>query len=62
MVKLIGLIVSILLILIIFFRLPQESIGLEGSTSSSQRFLNIITAAGITIYIGIAIQLNISNN
>lgn len=62
MMKLIGLIISILLILIIFIQIPQENIGLGGSPSSAQRFLNRLTAIGILIYIGIAIKLNLSNN
>jgi len=68
MLKLIGFIISILLIVIIFLRLPQENVGLSsfatksdllGSPSSAERFLNILTAVGILIYFGIAIQLNL---
>lgn len=68
MLKPIGFIVSIFLIGIIFLRIPQENIGLAsfatktdllGSPSSAQRSLNILTAFGILIYFGIAIQLNI---
>lgn len=71
MLKLFGLIVSILLIGIIFLRIPQENVGLAsfatksdllGSPSSAQRSLNILTAFGILVYFGIAIQLNLSNN
>lgn len=71
MLKLFGLIVSILLIGIIFLRIPQENMGLAsfatksdllGSPSSAQRSLNILTAFGIIVYFGIAIQLNLSNN
>jgi preprotein translocase subunit SecG len=71
MLKLFGLIVSILLIGIIFLRIPQENMGLAsfatksdllGSPSSAQRSLNILTAFGILVYFGIAIQLNLSNN
>jgi preprotein translocase subunit SecG len=71
MLKLFGLIVSILLIGIIFLRIPQENMGLAsfatksdllGSPSSAQRSLNIFTAFGILVYFGIAIQLNLSNN
>ena len=67
MLKPIGFIISILLMVIIFLRVPQENVGLSsfatksdllGSPSSAQRFLNILTAFGILIYIGIAIQLN----
>jgi preprotein translocase subunit SecG len=71
MVKLMGAFISLFLILIIFLRIPQENVGLAsfatksnllGSPSSAQRFLNILTAVGILIYLGIAIQLNLINN
>jgi len=71
MLKSIGFIISICLIIIIFLRMPQESLGLSslatktdllGSPSSAERSLNILTAFGILIYFGIAIQLNLSNN
>ena len=71
MLKLFGFIVSIFLIIIIFLRIPQESVGLSsfatksdllGSPSSAQRFLNILTGIGIIIYLGIAIALNLFNN
>ena len=70
MLKLIGNFVSLFLIVIIFLRMPQENVGLAsfatksnllGSPSSAQRFLNILTAIGILIYFGIAIQLNLLN-
>jgi preprotein translocase subunit SecG len=70
MLKSIGFIISICLIIIIFLRMPQESLGLSslatktdllGSPSSAERSLNILTAFGILIYFGIAIQLNLSN-
>ena len=68
MVRLTGLIISILLIGIILLRIPEESLGLTsvadksqvlGSPSSAQRFLNILTGFGILIYFGVAIQLNL---
>jgi preprotein translocase subunit SecG len=71
MLKVIGAFTSIFLIVIIFLRIPQENVGLAsfatksnllGSPSSAQRFLNILTAFGILLYIGIAIQLNLLNN
>lgn len=71
MLKLFGFIVSIFLIIIIFLRIPQESVGLAsfatksnllGSPRSAQRFLNILTGIGIIIYLGIAIKLNLLNN
>ena len=71
MLKPLGFIISIFLIVIIFLRIPQENSGLAsfatksdllGSPSSAQRSLNILTAFGILIYFGIAVQLNIINN
>lgn len=71
MLKPLGFIISILLILIIFLRIPPENLGLAsfatksdllGSPSSAQRSLNILTAVGIGIYFGIAVQLNLINN
>ena len=68
MLKPIGFIVSILLIVVIFLRMPQENVGLSsfatksdllGSPSSAERSLNILTGVGILIYFGIAIQLNL---
>ena len=69
MLKLIMVIVSILLIIIIFLRTPQENVGLSsfatksdilGSPSSAERLLNILTAFGILIYFGIALTLNLT--
>jgi preprotein translocase subunit SecG len=71
MLNLFGIFINIFLILIVFLRLPQESGGLEsfanksnllGSPGSAQRFLNILTAIGIFIYITIAFQLNLQNS
>jgi preprotein translocase subunit SecG len=71
MLKLVGSLTSIFLIVIIFLRMPEESVGLTsfatksnllGSPSSAKRFLNILTAFGILIYFGIAIQLNLLAN
>jgi len=71
MLKSFGFLVSIFLITIIFLRIPQENVGLAsfatktdllGSPSSAQRSLNILTAFGILIFFGIAIQLNGTNN
>jgi preprotein translocase subunit SecG len=68
MLKLSGFIVSLFLIIIIFLRVPQESLGLSsfatksdilGSPSSAQNTLNLLTAIGILGYLGIAIALNI---
>lgn len=71
MLKIFGFIISILLIITIFLRMPQESMGLAsfatksdllGSPSSAQRSLNILTAFGILIFFGIAIRLNLLTN
>ena len=70
MFKLIGFIVSILLIIIIFLRTPKENVGLSsfatksdilGSPSSAERFLNILTVFGILVYFGIALTLNLTS-
>ena len=70
MLKLIGFIVSILLIIVIFLRTPQENVGLSsfatksdllGSPSSAERFLNILTLFGIFVYFGIALTLNLTS-
>ena len=70
MLKIIGLIVSILLIIVIFLRTPQENVGLSsfatrtdilGSPSSAERFLNVLTVLGILIYFGIALTLNLTS-
>ncbi len=70
MLKLIGFIVSILLIIVIFLRTPKENVGLSsfatksdilGSPSSAERFLNILTLFGILVYFGIALTLNLTN-
>lgn len=67
MLKIFVFIISFFLIAIIFLRISQENAGLSsfatksdllGSPSSAQRFLNILTAVGILIYVTIAIQLN----
>ena len=68
MLKIFGFIINIFLIAIIFLRIPQENVGLSsfanksdilGSPSSAQRSLNILTALGILIYFGIAIEQNL---
>jgi len=71
MLKFVGYFINLFLILIIFLRIPQENIGLAsfatksnllGSPSSAQRSLNIFTAIGILLYLGIAVGLNLVNN
>ena len=70
MLKLIGFIVSILLIIIIFLRTPKDNVGLSsfatksdilGSPSSAERFLNVVTVFGILVYFGIALTLNLTS-
>jgi protein translocase SecG subunit len=70
MLKLIGVIVSILLIIVIFLRTPQENVGLSsfatksdilGSPSSAERFLNVLTIFGILVYFGIALTFNLTS-
>jgi preprotein translocase subunit SecG len=70
MLKIIGFLISFVLIIIIFLRTPQESSGLAsfasksnllGSPGSAERSLNIITVIAILIYFSIAIKLNISS-
>ena len=70
MLKIIGFIVSILLIVIIFLRTPQENVGLSsfatksdilGSPSSAERSLNVLTGLGILVYFGIAITFNLTS-
>lgn len=71
MVKQIWFVVSVFLIVIVFLRMPQESIGLSsfanksdllGSPSSAQRSLNILTGFGILIYFIIALYFNLKIN
>jgi preprotein translocase subunit SecG len=70
MLKLIGVIVSILLIIVIFLRTPQENVGFSsfatksgilGSPSSAERFLNVLTIFGILVYFGIALTFNLTS-
>lgn len=71
MLKIFGFIVSLFLIIIIFLRIPRESVGLAsfatksdilGSPSSAERSLNILTGFGILLYFGIAIGQNLIKN
>jgi len=71
MLKIFEFLISIFLIVTIFLRMPQENMGLAsfatksdllGSPSSAQRSLNILTAFGILIFFGIAVQLNLTTN
>ena len=71
MLKILAFIVNVSLIAIIFLKIPKENMGLAsfatksnilGSPASAQRFLNIGTAVGISIYFLIALQLNLAIN
>ena len=70
MLKLLGLIVSIVIIGLIFLRIPRENVGLSifmndnnflGSFSSSQRLLNVLIGILLIVYLFIAFQLNVNN-
>ena len=70
MLKTIAFLISMLIIVVIFLRLPKENVGLSsfatksdllGSPSSAERSLNIITGIGILIYFCSAIQLNLES-
>ena len=71
MLKLMAIVISIFLIFLIFLRLPKESVGLEsfatnsnlfGSPSSAERLLTNLTVICISLYFGIAVLLNLTNN
>lgn len=66
MLKFIGFLISICLIILIFLRVPQESVGLSNfsigfSPSSTELSLNIVTIFLILVYFGVAIELNLLN-
>jgi len=70
MLKIFGFIISIILIGLIFLRVPRENVGLAsfatktdllGSFSSAQRSVNILIGIGIFLYFTIAVLLNLSN-
>ena len=70
MIKLFSFLISLFLIIIIFLRIPKESVGLGsfatksdllGSPTSAERSLNIFTVFGILIYVTLAVQINFSN-
>ena len=67
MLRILGLIVSILLIGLIFLRIPRENVGLTiftkaddflGSITSAQRSLNILIGLVLLSYFIIAFELN----
>nr|YP_009028746.1 preprotein-translocase subunit g [Asterionellopsis glacialis]AGH28295.1 preprotein-translocase subunit g [Asterionellopsis glacialis] len=68
MLKQLWVIISLFIIFIIFWRMPQQNIGLAsfanksdllGSPTSAQRSLNLITACAIIVYFGCAIFFNL---
>jgi protein translocase SecG subunit len=70
MLKLFLVFLSIFLIPIILFRVPQQDAGLSsfatknsflGSPGKAQKFLNILTAFAILLYLVLAIFSNLSN-
>jgi preprotein translocase subunit SecG len=70
MLKILGFFVSVVLIFIIFLRIPEQNVGLTsfatksnllGSPGSAQRFLNTLTGIFILIYLIVAFQLNFKN-
>lgn len=71
MLRLLGAFISLFLIVIVLLRLPDADAGLAsftaksdvlGSPSSAKRFLDILTASGILLYLLIALQLNLGKN
>jgi len=70
MLKLFLVLISVFLIPIILFRVPQQDAGLSsfatknsflGSPSKAQNFLNVLTAFAILLYLILAIVTNLSN-
>jgi protein translocase SecG subunit len=68
MLEQVWVLVCVLLIFIIFLRMPQENIGLSsfanktdilGSPTSAQKSLNYITAFLVVIYFTIALLINV---
>jgi protein translocase SecG subunit len=71
MLTILGLFISLVLILLILVRIPQENVGLSsfanssnflGSPGSAQRFLDILTVSLIIMYFLIAFKLNTQVN
>lgn len=67
MLRFLGLIISLLLIGLIFLRIPRENVGLTiftkaddfmGSIRSSQQSLNLLIGIVLLSYLIIAFQLN----
>nr|AWT38688.1 preprotein translocase SecG subunit [Licmophora sp.] len=68
MIQQFWILLSLFLILIIFLRMPQETVGLSsfanksdilGSPTSTQRTLNIITGLAVIVYVLLAFKLNL---
>ena len=66
-----GIVVSVLLILIIFVRTPQDNTdlssfgsksGLFGSPGSAQQFLDFLTLIGTILYLVIVLKLNLEHS
>lgn len=65
----VQIVMSLILILLIFFQMPKENIGLTsfsdktnllGSPTTAEKAIKIITVIGILFYIGFAFRLNIN--
>lgn len=70
MLKILGTIVSLFLIFIIFVRIPEDSEGLAGfsaqtgflgSPRSARKFIDLVIAASIILYLIIAFKLNLAS-
>nr|YP_009495824.1 preprotein translocase SecG subunit [Plagiogramma staurophorum]AWT38263.1 preprotein translocase SecG subunit [Plagiogramma staurophorum] len=68
MLKQVWVLTSLFIIFIIFWRMPQQNIGLSsfanksdllGSPTSAQKYLNLITGVSILIYFIFAVRFNI---
>lgn len=65
----VQIVISLVLILLIFFQLPKDNIGLTsfsdktnflGSPTNSEKAIKIITAIGILLYVSLAFRSNIN--
>lgn len=63
MLKALGAVLRFGLIFIIFVRTPEDSEGSQKRfLGSSRRFIDLLTAAEITLYLIIAFNLNLASN
>jgi hypothetical protein len=60
MITFLFVLTSLFLILVIFVRVPEESLGLAEPSSLSQQGLNLLTGIAVLIYFAIAIKLNLN--